>query len=112
MAWRTWAAGIAVGAQAMAGAKSARGDDAPPPVSAEVRAAVRDYLEAPPKKEAAALSKALALLKDDVALAAEALRSHAPLSKGKPGATHGIPFESAGQAWEYSVLLPKDCDGQ
>ena len=108
MAWRTWAAGIAVAA----GARSARGDDAPPPVSAEVRAAVRDYLEAPPKKEAAALSKALALLKDDVALAAQALRTQAPLTKAKPGVAHGIAFGSGGQAWEYSVLLPKDYDGK
>ena len=114
MAWSTWTAAIAVAvaAQAVSGARAARGDDTPRPVSAEVRAAVRDYLEAPPKKEAAALSKALALLKDDVALAAEALRSHAPLSKGKPGATHGISFESGGQSWEYSVLLPKDYDGK
>ena len=107
MAWRTWAAGIVVATGGMAAARPARGDDAPPPVSAEVRAAVRDHLEAPPKRDAAALSKALALLQEDAALAAQALRTQAPLSKAKPFAAHGIAFESGGQSWEYSVLLPK-----
>jgi len=88
---------------------------APPPapvVSAEVASAVEAWLRAPAKKEQAALAKALTLLKGDVGLAAQALRTHAPLTTGKPGVQHGIAFASGGKAWEYSILLPKGYDGK
>jgi dienelactone hydrolase len=93
-------------------ATTGRADAAPPKPSAEAKAAIRDYLQAGPTQQKAALSKALGLLKDDVALAAEALRALGPLEKAKPGAHHGKTFTSGGTTWEYSVLLPEGYDGE
>jgi hypothetical protein len=110
---------LLLGAVAWAGAgippsASADGKPAAVAVPAATRAAVEAYLRAKPgsKDETAALSKALSALKDDVAVAAEALRTHDPLTAAKPGTTHGIAFESGGKTWEYSVRLPKGYDGK
>lgn len=83
-----------------------------PGVSPDVRAAITSYLETPAGKDSEALKKALDLLHGNVALAAEALRSHEPLTRAKPGTYHGIKFTSGGQTWEYSIHLPADYDGK
>jgi predicted esterase len=83
-----------------------------PTVSPELRAAITAYLKAPPAQDDAALKKALDLLHGNVALAAEALRSHDPLTVAKPGTYHSIKFTSGGQTWEYSIHLPAGYDGK
>ncbi len=82
-------------------------------VPAAVRKAVADYLAAKPKKQKSALKKALKAIKDDVAVAAEALRTMKPLTKGKAETTtHGVEFESLGKNWVYSIYLPKGYDNK
>src|SRR5436190_217412 len=75
-------------------------------VPANVRAAVDAYLAASPEKEDAALAKATAACKGDLAVAAAALRTHAPLTEAGPGVKHGLKFTSGKTTWDYSILLP------
>src|SRR5262245_40496446 len=91
---------------------AAAADEPPAAIPADLRAAVQAYLAADPKKEKEPLAKVLALVKDDVALAARALREHEPLTKAKPGTYHKLPLSSGGQTWECSVVLPKGYDGK
>ena len=84
----------------------------PPAVPAAARKAVEDYLRAEGKAERAALEKALATLKDDVAVAAEALASHAPLAAAKPGTRHGLTLQSGGRSWGFPIRLPEGYDGK
>jgi predicted esterase len=87
-------------------------DDAPARVSRAQRLAVQDFLEAAPgRDEKKALKAALKALKGDLAVAAQALRSHSPLTEAKRGTRHGLEFESGGHTWEYSIRLPSDYDG-
>jgi predicted esterase len=83
-----------------------------PEVPSGVHEAIAAYLRAPAKKERSALAKALKTRNGDVALAARALRTLPPLTRGRAGETrHGVEFESQGRAWRYSVHLPEGYDG-
>lgn len=82
-----------------------------PTVPAALRDAIAAYLAAPEAKEAEPLRKAVAAAKGDILAAAEALRTHAPLTDGKPGVTHRLAFWSRKKQFEYSVLLPRKYDG-
>lgn len=84
----------------------------PPKVSSKLRKAIAKYLVAPPERERAALKKVLRIVKDDVALAAEALRTHRPLLSAKPGTHHDQVFRSEGREWKYSIYLPPGYDGR
>jgi predicted esterase len=82
-------------------------------VPAAVTDAIVAYLEAKPKKEKAALEKALKALGGDLALAERALLALPPLSRAKAKETrHGVEFESLGETWTYSVYLPEGYDGK
>jgi len=76
------------------------------------RAAVRDFLLADEKKEAAALDKAVKSFKGDFTAAAECAATMAPLVNARPGTQHGLKFRSGGMEWEYSIRLPKSYDGK
>jgi predicted esterase len=82
-----------------------------PVVPQDVRSAITAYLNAPPAKERDALARALDLLHNDVALAAEALRTQPPLTSARPGTHHGVKYTSGGKTWEYSIHLPASYDG-
>jgi len=76
-------------------------------VPSNVKKAVDAYLRAGPDDEEKALAKALKAIDGDLEVAAEALRDHEPLTKGKAGTKHGLKFTSGGHEWEYSIRLPK-----
>jgi predicted esterase len=83
-----------------------------PGVPEALRKALGDYLAAPPSREGGALKRLLGAAGKDLATAAEAIRTHPPLSKAKPGTRHGLTVESGGHAWEYSIRLPEGYDGK
>ena len=62
-----------------------------------VRKSLDDFLRAAPADEKPALTLALKALKGNLALAAEAVRSHPPLTAGTPGTQHGLKFSSGGK---------------
>lgn len=83
-----------------------------PSVPANVAAAVEAYVRAPEGKDKSELDGACALLKNDVKMAAAAVRGLKPLTDGKPGTKHGLKFASGGSEWEYSIHLPDAYDGK
>ena len=90
----------------------AAGAEDEPKVPADVAAAVEAYLRAPARKDLDALGKVCALVKDDVKLAAAAVRNMKPLTEGQAGTKHGLKFTSDRVEWEYSIHLPKAYDGK